>query len=97
MNRKKLIYSILKEIDQGNEPKQSDYEINFEQWVEIILLIRDEGYAKNISVLFADNEVYFISISSAKVTMKGIDYLEQNNTFARTYKGLKEIRQWIKL
>lgn len=44
MNRKKLIYSILKELEHGNEPKQSGYELDLEQWGEIAELIRDEGY-----------------------------------------------------
>lgn len=97
MNRKKIIYSILKELEQGNEPKRSDYELNDEQWGEIAVLIKDEGYAKNIMVLYADNTVYNVGYHSAKITMKGIEFLEENSTLSKTYKGIKEIRDWLKL
>ncbi|MGE6630738.1 YjcQ family protein [Bacillus sp. NPDC077027] len=97
MDRRKLVYSILKELQEGNEPKQTDYEITYEQWGEIAELIRDEGYAKGVSILYADDSVYFVSLSSAKITMKGIEYLEANSAMARMYKGLKEAREWIKL
>jgi hypothetical protein len=97
MDRRKLIYSILKEVEEGNEPKQVDYDLSGEQWGEITALIRDEGYVKGISILYADNIAYIVSYASAKLTMKGIEYLEQNSALARTYKGIKEVRDWIKL
>ncbi|MFC7372437.1 YjcQ family protein [Fictibacillus iocasae] len=97
MDRRKLLYSILKELQEGNEPKQTDYEITYEQWGEMAALIRDEGYAKGASVQYADNTVYFVALSSAKITMKGIEYLEQNSTLAKTYRGLKEVREWLKI
>jgi hypothetical protein len=97
MNRKKLIYSILKELEQGNEPKQSDYELTDEQWGEISELIRNEGYARNIMVQYADNVVYYVGYSSAKITMDGIEFLEQNSALVKTYRGIKEVRDWLKL
>lgn len=39
MKWKKLVYSILKKIEQGNEPKKTDYELSAEQWGEIVELI----------------------------------------------------------
>jgi hypothetical protein len=97
VNRKKLIYSILKEIEQGNEPKTEDYELEFEQWGEIAKLIRDEGLAKGVGILYADDTVYAVILSSAQITLKGIEFIEQNSALAKTYKGLKEARDWLKL
>ncbi|MGG1630064.1 YjcQ family protein [Rossellomorea sp. NRS-1567] len=97
MNRKKLIYSLLTEINQGNEPKRNDYELTFEQWGELALLLKDEGLAKGISVQYADDTVYAVFLSSSKITMKGIEFLESNSGWAKTYKGIKEARDWLKL
>lgn len=99
MNRKKLVYSILKELEQGNEPKQKDYELDLEQWGEISELILDEGYARNIKVTRAGigNKVVMVWYNTAKITMKGIEFLEENSGLAKTYKGLKEVRDWLKL
>lgn len=96
MNRKKLIYSILKELEQGNEPKQKDYELDLEQWGEIAELIRDEGYAKGIGVQYADATVYYVSFDSAKIAMKGIEFLEENSALSKTYRGIKEVIGWLK-
>lgn len=97
MNRKKLIYSILKELEQGDEPKQTDYELDLEQWGEIAELISDEGYAKNIMVQYADDTVYYVGYHSTKITLAGIGFLEENSALSKTYKGIKEIRDWLKL
>ncbi|KPB06318.1 YjcQ family protein [Bacillus sp. CHD6a] len=96
INRKKLIYSILKEIEKGNEPKREDYGLEFEQWGELAELIRDCGFVRNLGVMYANDVVYIVSFSSAKITIQGLDYLEENSVFARTYKGLKEVRDWLK-
>ena len=50
VNRTKLIYSILKELEQGNVPTQINYELGTEQWGELLELIRDEGYANGVNV-----------------------------------------------
>lgn len=99
MNRKKIIFSILKEIQKGNEPNREYYELDKEQWGEIAELIRDEGFAKDIQVTRAGigNKVHLVWYSSAKITIKGMDYLEENSKLAKTYKGLKEIRDWLKV
>jgi hypothetical protein len=99
MNRKKLIYSILKELEQGNEPKREDYDLELEQWGELAELIRDEGYANHVKVQRAGmgNKVIYAWFSSAKITIKGLDFLEENSTWAKAYKGLKEVRDWLKL
>lgn len=99
MDRKKLIYSILKELEQGNEPKQSDYELELEQWGELAELIRDEGYAKNVTVQRGGlgNKVVYAWLDKAQITIKGLDYLEENSALAKTYKGLKEARDWLKI
>ncbi|MGP4071297.1 YjcQ family protein [Piscibacillus sp. B03] len=99
MNRKKLIYSILKELEQGNEPKRENYELELEQWGEIAELIKNEGYVTEITITRGGqgNKVLIVMFKQSKLTMKGIEFLEENNGWAKTYKGLKEIRDWIRL
>jgi len=43
------------------------------------------------------NKVVYAWYSSAKISFDGIEYLDQNSTLAKTYRGLKEVRNWIKL
>lgn len=93
MNRKKIIYSILKEIEKGErEPHAKDYGLTQEQFVEIAILIKDEHLLNNVST--AGNIVF---LNNNKLTMKGIEFLEQNNAWEKEYSGLEEAKDWIKI
>lgn len=99
MNHKKLMYSILKELEEGNTPSKEDYDLDLEQWGEIAEVIINNGFAEKVTVQpggFGKSYAY-VMYNKAKITFKGIEYLEQNSGFAKTYKSLKELRDWIKL
>ena len=50
---KKIIYSILKEILEGDSiPTATDYEISEEQFIEIISLMKNENYLNSKKLLF---------------------------------------------
>lgn len=96
MNIKKIIYSILVEIKKGeNVPSATDYGLNHGQFADIAKIIKDEKYADNVAIA-APGENAIVWLDNARITMKGIEYIEQNNILAKTYKGLKEIRDWLK-
>lgn len=96
MDIKKIIYSILVEIKKGQqEPTAADYNISSSEFADIVKIIKSEGYANNIGVVNADDKS-IVWLNDAKITMKGLDYIEQNSFWAKTYKGLKEIRDWLK-
>lgn len=40
--------------------------------------IGNEGYTKYIMIKYADDTVYYVGHHSAKITMDGIEFLEQN-------------------
>jgi DNA-binding Lrp family transcriptional regulator len=50
MNKKKLLYSILAEIKQSNEPKAKDYGLSIEEFGSVVEMAKDEGYIKNAGV-----------------------------------------------
>lgn len=93
---KKIIYSILKEILEGeNIPSEKDYEITKQQFIEIISLMLNEGYLNSKKVsLFIDGGIY-IHKAIDTVTMKGIEFIEQNNNWTKLYKGIKEFREFL--
>ncbi|KJD45992.1 YjcQ family protein [Paenibacillus terrae] len=93
MNRKKIIYSILKEVQEGNEPKAVDYELSQGEFADIAQIIKDEGLLSNVAI--AGGRIVWLNAS--KITLKGIEYLEQNSPLSKTYRGLKEVRDWLKL
>ena len=90
----------MKEIEKvENKPKDSDYEISKDEFGDLIEIIDNEDLIKGASVLRGGivNHVQAVLLQSAKITMKGLDYLEENSTLSKTYRGLKEIKSWLSL
>lgn len=99
MNRNKIIYSILKEIGEGNRDiSQDTYEIERKEFGEIIDGLIDDEYIKKAYVKYAGypSEPYIIEISQARLTEKGREYVKNNTLASKAYKTAKEIATWIK-
>lgn len=100
MNREKIKYSILKEIEKGESiPKYEDYGISKEEFGEIVeLIIEDElikdGEVKRMGI---GSKVGYVFLAKARLTSKGYQYLKENSAWSKTYKGLKEVREWLPL
>lgn len=93
MNKKKLRYAMLKEIDKGNDVlTEKDFNVEEEVFSEAAWFLEREGYL--IGVDSADDRAFIEG--EVKLTEKGENYLEENSMLAKGYKGLKEIREWIK-
>lgn len=93
---KKIIYSILKEILEGESiPTAIDYEISDDQFYEIVNLMKNENYLNPKKVQFFIGGGMHIEKSIDTVTMKGIEFLEQNSSWAKFYKGIKEFRKFL--
>jgi hypothetical protein len=91
MNVKKIIYSILKEVEKGNEPKAEDLGISKEDFVKAAKIIKQEEYLDNIAIAAT-----IVFLNNCNVTMKGYEFIEENSAWAKTYRGLKELRDWLK-
>jgi len=95
MNKKKLRYAILKEIDNNNKNlTENDFKVTPGQFDDAINFLNRENYLKGIP--YGDGRPLMWEKSSY-LTDKGENYLEDNNLLAKSYKGLKEIRDWLKL
>ena len=66
--------------------------IDEEEFYNIIRLADQENYITNI--YYADDIPHYKNV---KLTMKGIEFLEENNKWAKAYRGLKELRDWLKV
>jgi hypothetical protein len=94
MKRDKITYSILVELRNGNHSfDHQTYDLNSQEFIEIINFAVRENLIDRNSVLYADDEPMY---ECATVTMKGIEYIQKNNKWVKLYKGLKEIRDWLK-
>lgn len=90
VNKLKVMLSFMKEINDNNIPNASDYGIKNEELWDIVEACQDEGLIRGAthagSILFLDN---------TKLTVKGMEYLNEHSTTMRAYRGLKELKDWI--
>jgi hypothetical protein len=100
INEKKVIISLLAELrndDEEKKPHWDDYGISKEKFASIVDMMMDEGLIKNASISRGGigNKAQAVFLNNARVTLKGLDYLQDNSALVKTYKGLKEIRDWL--
>ncbi|HFQ6533931.1 YjcQ family protein [Clostridioides difficile] len=94
----KIIYSVLKELSEGNRAiDEKIYGIEFIEFIDILGFLQNEGLIRNFKTTKYINGTQIGWWDKAEVTMKGIQYLEENSTLAKNYKKIKEVRDWLPL
>ena len=95
MNYSKIVLSVLKELSNGEIPTNENYDLTPQQFADIVNGIQDEGYIKNV-IDASSFEERAVLLDGARVTPKGMNYLESQSGVMKFYNGLKEVRDWIK-
>lgn len=92
-----LIYKILKIIDKNK--KEDNFKICFE--IRKNLKLTDEELDNILRDMFEENLIkgvvfhkYGFSFYNPTITIKGYQYLKENNIFRKIYNILKEIKEW---
>ncbi|KRG15623.1 hypothetical protein ACA30_05925 [Virgibacillus soli] len=92
MNKKKIRLAILKELEKGNKKfTNEDFEISIDDLINILNWLKEEELINDYK-FFYDESFWF---EKTEVTLRGEQYLNENSAALKTYKGLKEIRDWI--
>lgn len=94
VNQLKIVISILKEVSEGCIPKAEDYEIADLLYWDILDAMQDDKLIKGVR-FSRSNKILMAFLDDAKITIKGMEYLNNNSTLVKTYKELKEIREWL--
>ncbi len=94
MDKQKLRYAILREIDKKNTPlTEAEFRVTEEEFDSAVRFLEREGYLIGIYYDEGRPRIYKLG---PELTEKGEKYLKENSTLTKTYKGLKEIRDWLK-
>lgn len=95
INQLKIVISVLKEISEDNIPNANDYGIDEIKYCDILKAMQDEKLING--VVFRDELGRIVEAfpDNVKLTIKGMEYLNNNSALVKTYKGLKEIREWL--
>ena len=93
----KVIYAMLAAFEAALD-EQLDKEklsarylgISEKRRTMLLLMLQDEGYLKGVQE-FKTPFVHEVNIDNARITIKGLDYLENNSNMQRAYRALKEL------
>lgn len=91
----KIMLSFLRELNDGNIAKAEDYEIDREEFYDIIDACQDAGYIKGARFSRGNGHIIIAFLDNCKLTVQGMEYLHDQSAIMKTYKGLKEIREWL--
>lgn len=87
-NNFKIIYKILSTLEKAMEYEEFDVNrISYKQldipkalWVRIVVLLEENDYIKGITIeRTLDSELPYIEIGNIEITLKGLEYLEENS------------------
>ena len=104
MSLETTIFQILKAIDVAFENQDFNYETTLdlkklkiskhrlELFIEELI---DKNYIKGIVVKHSINGNPIILISNPRLTLDGLDFLENTSSMKKAYKFLKEAKEWI--
>ncbi len=84
MNKLKVMYLILQQLNLGKEILREHYDVSNEEWVVIAEMLNDEGLAKNIKLTRGGrgNKVLIVWYDQAQITLAGLNFLEENNALS---------------
>lgn len=99
INKLKIMLSFMKEVNNGNMPTASDYGITDSEFYDIIDACQNGGFITGAAFVRGGkgNKIRLCYTEGIKLTVKGLEYLQENSTIMRTYRGLQEIRDWLDL
>lgn len=110
MDNFKIIYRILKYLEQHLGEENLDFDkisyeqfgISFLRWEALLRMMQEEGYIKGLvyEQTMSDSSPHVVLPINPKITIKGMEYLEENSFMkkaAETIKTVKEIIPSVKL
>ena len=97
----KIIYTILKELyEHKKEGTQTPLEdigperlcIPVPYWVSIICDLIDEAYISGAKYRKTKTGKALTGLDDIEITLKGVEYLQENSMMKKVYSALKEIK-----
>jgi len=104
MNNLKIVYKILKSIEDG----LSDYEykgmvispesleIGEQQWLQIIQMLIDEELIRGARIFNDVLDEINVDIKNIAITLKGLQYLKENSVMAKFAKTATNVITLVK-
>lgn len=102
MDNFRIIYKILKAFEKSMDAEEFNNDlivaeqlgISEMRWKKIMKMLADEGYLEGVHVIQPDSGILIIKIRNPGITLKGLEYLNDNSLMkkaANLAKGITDI------
>ena len=105
MDNFKIIYQILKYLEQHLGEENLDIDkisndrlgISFLRWESLLRMMQEEGYIKGLMYeqTMSDSSPHVVLPINPKITIRGLEYLEENSFMKKAGNMLKTIKEII--
>jgi hypothetical protein len=105
----KIIYRILSILEKSMDYPEFDPDsisaetlgVSEERWRLCIQMMADDGYITDVQIKsWIHEKIPHVDVSNIKITIKGLEYLQENNMMKKAYrvvKGIKDITPGLEI
>lgn len=102
MDNFKAVYKILATLEKAMDYEEFDVSqinheaigVSKERWTRYIEMMEDVGYIKGARV-YKDLGGQKVELSDIKITLKGLEYLQENSLMRKAYNVVKGIKETV--
>lgn len=99
----KAVYKILSTLEKAMDLPEFDVSligadklgVSDERWARYIEMMADVGYIKGVSISKDVTGSMNINADDMRITLKGLEYLQENSIMQKIYKAAKGIKEII--
>ena len=103
MDNVKAVYKILSALEKAMDFPEFDIEqisaaklgVSQERWSRYIEMMADVGYIKGVRVYEDLTGEMTVEDEGIRITLKGLEYLQENPTMKRIYRTLKGVKEIV--
>ncbi len=103
MDNFKAVYTILSSLEKSMDLPQANPDmfsasalgVSEERWKKYIEMMLDCGYIKGVRITPYINGIVNVDCADIQITLKGLEYLQENGVMQKVYKSIKGIKDII--
>jgi ribosomal protein S2 len=103
MDNFKAVYSILSCLERALDDEKADMSkcdheslgVSATRWTNYLEMMNDCGYVKGVEIRKSVIGGTMVNCDHIKITLKGLEYLQENSTMRKIYKTVKGIEDIV--
>ena len=103
MDNFRIIYRVLRYLEKAMDYDEPDFscisaealKLSDQRWVAIMRMLAVEGYVEGLSVKQSIDGETVVSVSIPRITLKGLEYLQENSLMQKAAKLAKGVADLI--